>query len=83
MKAMLIKIGIQIFLNWLRKEQKDTPDNPTSQLVIGLLNADTVDDIIDVIEDKTTEVAIAQIVADAAKEPAGNLFGAVFGWMFK
>ena len=81
MKAMLIKIGIQIFLEWLQKQKES--DKPLSPLVYGLTEAKTVDDLIDTVKDKATEEAVAEIITEVAEEPAGNLLDSIFGWLFK
>ena len=81
MKAMLIKIGIQIFISWLKGQKQG--DLPMSPLVNGLIDSQTVDDLIDTIKDDVTEEVITEIVADIAEEPAGNLLDSIFGWLFK
>ena len=79
-KEFWIKIGLEIFFRWLNKKKNSPNGNP---LINNLIAAKSVDDLMNIATDATTENVIMEIMTEVAEEPAGNIFGIIFGWLFK
>ena len=77
-KAMLIKIGLQIFFEWLGKQE-----GRDSILVNNLINAHDINDLKNIVTDAGTEEAVAEMVTQAARKPIGNILDNVFGLVFR
>lgn len=72
--AFWIKIGLEIFFRWLAKQKhiEDQPHLKNNVLVNNLIAASSVDDLMNIATDETTEEAVAEILTEAAEVPVGK-----------
>jgi hypothetical protein len=73
--AFWIKIGLDIFFRWLAKQKQD--DGKNSVLVNNLIGAQSIDDLMNIATDETTEEAVAEILVEAAEVPVGRFLDRV------
>lgn len=66
MKAILIKVAILLFISWLKK-------NKANSFLVGILDATTTKQLIDELEDKSTEKGISDIISDIENETISNI----------
>ena len=78
MKTFLIMLGIEIFLKWLRKENRSG-----NALIKGILQATEIEDLEFIAKEQSTKDALLDIIDFAAGERLGDISKKLIGRLLK
>ena len=71
--SIWIKIGLWLISKWLMKQKQKEDIQHNSPLVWNLLHANSVDSLLDIVTDETTEEAVLEILSDAKRVNIGDV----------
>ena len=79
MKTFWVKLGLRLFLGWLRKQNFLDSDNaPDNDLLSWIIAVKNVGDIKTALKAKAVEKALVNIVTDVEDVSVSKLFSAEF-----